>query len=382
MEPIDAGDIPLDEVIEELFSEDSIQRLLGSYHTACFVLARSGLQARFYQELIQNIDTVDATRRDRIAFIVFHGNRSSYIRDHYGTPYRYRLDGLSFSNRNIGFATDFRERIKAEPRQAPFDDIGRATDFAATLLMERFDVRETSLPCLLFLDSSRIRQPQIVCLSPSEPMESLYKDVLAPLSDELRLVDGLQKRRSEIASYIRRYEYAGQVVRKFSYESNEIERTLNKVRAEITEIPASHAESSAEHLLVERENLEAIRCAYKKAKTLEDRLVLASRGPDASTLMKMTQRLNDLANEKIATLELPPSDDREKRLHQISSSIGRLRSKIGTLATRPAAEAATASAAESPTATPIKHVIIIIGENRTFDHIFARTRRLTATTPC
>jgi len=32
---------------------------------------------------------------------------------------------------------------------------------------------------------------------------------------------------------------------------------------------------------------------------------------------------------------------------------------------------ATAFAAGGPTATPIKHVIIIIGENRTFDHIFA-----------
>jgi phospholipase C len=30
-----------------------------------------------------------------------------------------------------------------------------------------------------------------------------------------------------------------------------------------------------------------------------------------------------------------------------------------------------AAAAESPTATPIKHVIIIIGENRSFDHVFA-----------
>jgi phospholipase C len=28
-------------------------------------------------------------------------------------------------------------------------------------------------------------------------------------------------------------------------------------------------------------------------------------------------------------------------------------------------------AADSPTATPIKHVIIIIGENRSFDHVFA-----------
>jgi phospholipase C len=31
----------------------------------------------------------------------------------------------------------------------------------------------------------------------------------------------------------------------------------------------------------------------------------------------------------------------------------------------------TAVAAESPTLTPIKHVIVIVGENRTFDHIFA-----------
>src|ERR1700722_18563228 len=28
-------------------------------------------------------------------------------------------------------------------------------------------------------------------------------------------------------------------------------------------------------------------------------------------------------------------------------------------------------AAQEPTATPIKHVIVIIGENRTFDHVFA-----------
>jgi phospholipase C len=35
------------------------------------------------------------------------------------------------------------------------------------------------------------------------------------------------------------------------------------------------------------------------------------------------------------------------------------------------ASAATASAAETRTASPIKHVIVIIGENRSFDHVFA-----------
>ncbi len=37
----------------------------------------------------------------------------------------------------------------------------------------------------------------------------------------------------------------------------------------------------------------------------------------------------------------------------------------------PSAQAAVDSAAAIPTTTPIKHVILIIGENRTFDHVFA-----------
>ena len=44
---------------------------------------------------------------------------------------------------------------------------------------------------------------------------------------------------------------------------------------------------------------------------------------------------------------------------------------IGAIAGNTMAPLATAAAAESAPKTPIKHVIIIIGENRTFDHIFA-----------
>ena len=36
-----------------------------------------------------------------------------------------------------------------------------------------------------------------------------------------------------------------------------------------------------------------------------------------------------------------------------------------------AAAAADTGANDGNTATPIKHVIVIIGENRTFDHLFA-----------
>ncbi len=96
MEPIDAGDIPLDEVVSELFSAEGLRKLLGRYDVACFVLARAGLQPQFFQELIENIDTVDQTTRDKIAFIVFHGNRSTYIREN-DYEYSFHLNGLSVS---------------------------------------------------------------------------------------------------------------------------------------------------------------------------------------------------------------------------------------------------------------------------------------------
>jgi|GraSoiStandDraft_30_1057271.scaffolds.fasta_scaffold2097675_1 phospholipase C len=41
----------------------------------------------------------------------------------------------------------------------------------------------------------------------------------------------------------------------------------------------------------------------------------------------------------------------------------------------------TASAQTPSTATPIQHVIVIIGENRTFDHVFATHRQEPEATP-
>jgi len=49
-----------------------------------------------------------------------------------------------------------------------------------------------------------------------------------------------------------------------------------------------------------------------------------------------------------------------------------LQSFFGPLAqTAKAQEPTTRDAASIPTASPIKHVIVIVGENRSFDHIFA-----------
>ena len=229
-----------------------------------------------------------------------------------------------------------------DPNTAPFSDIGRATDFAATMLMQRFDVRETSLPCLLFLTSSRMQDPQVVQLSPSEPMESLYRDVLAPLSDELRLVDGLRRRRGEISSRIWQYDNAKRIVAEFPDDQGKFEQELEKLRTKIERVLSASSEPLLEcaNLEAERANLEAIRREYKGAKTLEERIALGLQGPYAARVIEMTERLDRLMSERIMFEAAPPGDSRDKRLHELSSSVGRLRNKLGALATKPANDAA------------------------------------------
>lgn len=350
MEPIDAGDIPLEEVVRELFSEEGLRKLLGRYDTACFVLARAGLQPRFFQELIENIDTVDETTRDQIAFIVFHGNRSTYIREN-DYEYSFHLNGLSVSghrdprrriddDENVSFAPKFRRALKDEPNSAPFRNIGRATDFAASLLMQRFDVRETSLPCLLFVASDHMDEPQVVRLSPSEPMDSLYRDVLAPLSDELRVAKKRDEQRSEISSAENWYRYSKNTLAEYPAKFDKLNRELEAVRAEIAQILEDRPETPADALKSERDDLEAIRRSYKSAKNLDERVAIALGGPYAQQIKEMGQRLDALI-EEMAQLDSGASDDEiQKRRHALSSSIGRLKSKLGTLATKPASEAA------------------------------------------
>lgn len=204
METIDAGDVPLDRVVDQLFSDVGLRKLIGHHGVACFVLARSGLAPQFYEQLIKNVDTIDATTRNHVAFIVFHGNKSSIVRrpEEGYRAYEHHLDGLSMSKGttvwideyhaqpiDLKFDRELAEKIRSAPRHAPLTYISRAMDLATTILMDRFDVFETALPCLLFVDGSRIREFQVVQLSPKQPMESLYRTVLAPLSDEFRLLE-------------------------------------------------------------------------------------------------------------------------------------------------------------------------------------------------
>src|SRR5580704_17756215 len=70
-----------------------------------------------------------------------------------------------------------------------------------------------------------------------------------------------------------------------------------------------------------------------------------------------------------------PSFLAQARQHlAVGTSLFALLLNLGAPAPVAAQQAVRQTAAATPTATPIKHVIVIIGENRSFDHVFAAYR--------
>jgi hypothetical protein len=81
MEAVDAGDIPLDAVIDELLTPAGLSNLIGQGAVVCFTLARRTLVPGLFDRLISNVHAIDATTREHVAFIVFHGWQSSFVRE-------------------------------------------------------------------------------------------------------------------------------------------------------------------------------------------------------------------------------------------------------------------------------------------------------------
>src|SRR5258708_5371178 len=65
-------------------------------------------------------------------------------------------------------------------------------------------------------------------------------------------------------------------------------------------------------------------------------------------------------------------DNRSKTLrHRLLSCVALVAMTVNVLAPIAAAEAQTYSPSNIRTSTPIKHLIVVIGENRSFDNVFA-----------
>jgi hypothetical protein len=226
METIAAGTVPVDQIVDELFSEHGLRQLIGDRGVACFALARPELSKNFFQQLIQNVDTIDATTRNYIAFIVFHGSQLSTVSPDYEIMrnQKYEVLGISrsFIQNNgsrerrdvLEFDDKFSHKIRSAPQEAPVNEIARSMGLATNAILERFNIQERLLPCLLFAEASR-REPQIVRIDPERPTESLYSEILAPLSDEFRSLRTHWERRRRLKTRYQDLSNAEIAVRTF-----------------------------------------------------------------------------------------------------------------------------------------------------------------------
>jgi CHAT domain len=309
MEVFDVGARPADQVIEALFEGGALKALLRGHGAACFTLVRSMVAPDFYRELIANSSTVDATTRSHVAFVVFYGNRSGIVRERhrYGAhgEIRYgeklRLDGLSIdrdpdipshmvvlptsadSRQTPGtdeledfFPPSLNDEVRYSPASVDSHVLAHQMSRVAARLMEKYEIAESELPCLLFTDAVDFERHLVVSLERDDPLESLYRHVLSPLSDGFNALSSFWKRRDGLRCAYSDLERAKERVVGLPHEIEQLvveeknqrallEEQRQSVEAQVEELSQSRAKREAE-----REALSSHQVG--KVKSLRDEL--------------------------------------------------------------------------------------------------------------
>src|ERR1035438_4110270 len=342
MELIHAGNVPIENVVHQLFSDVGLKKLLGSHGAACFVLVRSGLAPHFHERLIENSETIDATTRNHIAFIVFHGDDSSVVRRpaEGWRAHEYHLSGLSTSNHaqiyldeyhgdpiELSFDQEFANNLRYSSQPVPTKRIARAMDVATTALMERFDLPEQTLPCLLFVDASSINDAQLVQLSPQDPMESLYKDVLAPLGDEFKAFERYWNQRFRVRRTLDEHEDALNKLRPFEEKLKALEQKLQQERDNVEE--ARKTDSTKQNMLInELDMLRSQHTAYKKAE-FEERLALVTSDSHLyAEAHAVKERLDGFEAQLAAARSQPFTEESRQTVQRLTTTVARVRAKL------------------------------------------------------
>lgn len=191
MEVVNTTDVTPAEAVEFLIESGGLEKIMGPDACACFVVSRPINTPDFFGRLIENAGSIDSTTRQQVAFVVFYGESTIYARaSSYHEPYQLteaKLHDVSFSHHfdprfDQTYADLFRRSPDSIDRRRFADHMTRATD----ALMDRFHLREASLPCVVFVDPKNTRTRLIVSLAGADPVSTLYSRVLSPLSDAFR----------------------------------------------------------------------------------------------------------------------------------------------------------------------------------------------------
>jgi CHAT domain len=355
VETIDAGDVPLEQIINQLLGPSGLKQLIGRHGAACFALVRPALAPQFFDRLIKNVSTVDATTRNHVAFIVFHGKKSSLLErrrsNGYERCYEYHIEGLStsadsiwlnerYADQPLRFNDELTDAIRTAQR-ATRSSMARASELAVTHLIRYFDISESSLPCLAFVDGHETKRAVIVSLSPSNTLESLYSDVLAPLSDVYSRLEVLWRKKREIERHVIAQRDAAEMISTYPREKLALERSLERKREEIaaSRNPPADLARKIELLENERTSLVDLCEKFRAAKTLDDRVLLAIGTGRSEKVGQIQAQLRELEKQKKARYRPDLSIEEKQELQQISSAVNRLRGELGTAAGAPVARA-------------------------------------------
>jgi hypothetical protein len=354
MEAIDAGDVPLEQVIEQLLKPIGLKKLLGHHGSACFVLARAALAPQFFDRLIQNVVTIDATTRSHIAFVVFHGNKSSILRPGPkgpGSYYRNHIEGISVSEHGDGIKLEYpsdsaelsfndqlADAVRIGEGRSPGAPTAMATELAVTFLMKRFRLLESALPCLVFVDGDTLSEPVVVPLSRSKTIESLYSDVLIPLSDSFSHLQEYWSEKNDIYRLERNMSRELDTIAQYPAKRAALEFSLDKNRAALARLDSPPGR--IDQMREERATLVVCCEKYKAASSLDERILLL---PPGSALSTETESLRKrlmaykAQREKAKTTNLDEACEEE--LKRLTATINRMRTELGTLASKPLDEA-------------------------------------------
>lgn len=194
MEIIDVGEVAVEKVIDFILSKDNLSKLIRGNSVPSFVLAHQMIVPNLYKELIENSDTIDATTRDFIDFIVFYGNNASIVEEKNDGRYRRgesrKINGLSISkdysaiylDEGIKFSDCLSKFVKYDTENVNVRHLSNHMTRGALTLMEKYAIDENKIPSLLFINPQNIKEFFLAEINRQTPIAYIYEKILKPLS--------------------------------------------------------------------------------------------------------------------------------------------------------------------------------------------------------
>ena len=211
--------------------------------------------------------------------------------------------------------------------------LARSTEFATSILMERFGIAESTLPCLVFVDQDSLDSPLIVPLSPANPIESLYTDILTPISDAFGKLEAFWEDELRVTSFRGRRNQALKRLQSYDQDRADREKKLDDAKAQLEAVIRNDPDGARiVELKSEQLRLAEFGEALRRCETPEDRIALiAGRGGDVADARLALERLRSLEASKKA-VNWQSLDKAGKGEHaQLSTLINRTRAEVSDL---------------------------------------------------